>query len=139
MTVEIIISQPNPIISPVVDSNFVEQVEITCYSQLLEIVDNQCNVPWIQTNIQFLNTIKGEKGDPGSGSTLTLDFTTSDWQAVAGGFELSLQHNLDADIQATIYENNNEVIVDKNLFNKNTVKLFVPYDYRFNGYAIIKN
>ena len=82
---------------------------------------------------------KGDQGDPGVGTTTKIEFTISDWVSVAGGFELSLQHNLESNVQATIYESDNEVIVDKNLFNTNTVKLFVPYDYRFAGYAIIKN
>ena len=63
MTLELIISQPQPQITGNPECDNIEQVEITHYSQLLEIVDNQCNVPWIQANIQFLNTIKGEKGD----------------------------------------------------------------------------
>ena len=44
MTVEIIISQPQAQVTPVTD---------------------KYNVPFVSANIQFLNTIKGDKGDPG--------------------------------------------------------------------------
>lgn len=139
MTVEIIISQEQPNVTPITDNGYVESVEITCYSQLLEIVDNSTNIPWIQSNIQFLNTIKGDKGDPGSGSTVQIDFTLSDWVSIAGGYELSLQHNLDNIVISQIYSGGKEVEADKIDFNENTIKLSVPYDFRFEGYAIIKN
>ena len=139
MTLELIISQPQPQITGNPECDNIQQVEITCYSQLLEIVDNQCNVPWIQANIQFLNTIKGEKGDPGSGSTKKIEFTTTDWVSIAGGYELSLVHGLESEVHTEIYSSGAEVLCDKIPFNTNTIKLRVPIDYRFEGYAIIKN
>lgn len=96
MTVEIIISQPQPNVTPITDNGFVESVEITCYSQLLEIVDNQCNVPWVQANIQFLNTIKGvgisnieKTSTVGLVDTYTITYTdgTTDTFDVTNGIE----------------------------------------------------
>jgi hypothetical protein len=79
------------------------------------------------------------KGDTGQGTTTQIDFTISDWVTIAGGFELSLQHNLDNTVISEIYQNGQEVDMDKIDFNTNTIKLQVPYDFRFDGYAIIKN
>ena len=109
--------------------------QLTLYVQQLQL-SVESNLSTVVAEFFLGNYLKG---DPGTGTTTKIEFTTSDWVSVAGGFELSLQHNLGANVQVTIYESNNEVIVDKNLFNTNTVKLFVPYDFRFNGYAIIKN
>ena len=79
------------------------------------------------------------KGDPGQGTTTKIEFEVSDWLPVAGGFELLLQHNLENTVISEIYSNGQEVDMDKIDFNNNTIKLFVPYDFRFSGYAIIKN
>lgn len=84
------------------------------------------------------NLIAG-KGGPGSGTTRTLTFTTSDWVSIAGGYELSLVHGLEAEVHTEIYSSDAEILCDKIPFNTNTIKLRVPIDYRFDGYAIIKN
>lgn len=79
------------------------------------------------------------KGDHGSGTTTKIEFTISDWVTIAGGFELSLVHGLEAEVHTEVYSNGAEILCDKIPFNTNTIKLIVPNDYRFEGYAIIKN
>ena len=105
---------------------FIQQVQMNCSSTVSTVV----------AEFFIANYVKG---DPGQGTTIQIDFTTTDWVAIAGGFELSLQHNLDNTVISEIYQNGQEVDMDKIDFNTNTIKLQVPYDFRFDGYAIIKN
>lgn len=80
------------------------------------------------------------KGDPGSGTPpKKITFTTSDWVSIAGGFELSLVHGFEGDVISQLYKNGIETYCKKIPFNSNTIKLIVPNDLRFEGYAIIKN
>ena len=124
--------------------DYTQDVELTPEQQYLELSlwAQQCilsveeNVSTVVAEFFLGNYIKG---DPGQGTTIQIDFTLSDWVSVAGGYELILQHNLENTVISEIHSGGKVVEADKINFNENTIKISVPYDFRFEGYAIIKN
>ena len=102
-------------------------IEAIDYTQEIELTPEQLHaelVIWAQQVVlsveDNVSTVVAEfflghyiKGDPGQGTTTRIDFTTSDWVSIAGGFELSLQHNLENTVISQIFKNGIETYCKK--------------------------
>lgn len=58
---------------------------------------------------------------------------TTDWTDVSGGHQIDFVHGLASKVSSEIMRGTDKLLVDTKEINNNTLRIYVPYGYRFTG------
>lgn len=61
----------------------------------------------------------------------------TDWSVTAGGYFINFIHNLNNKVSVEVRDTQKKVSVVVETVDINTERIYVPYDFRFEGYIII--